>query len=430
MSRADAVSRVVLPYGSGEVTASVPAQNLYSILSPAPVEASEDPAGVVMRALQAPIGAPPLAVSARDAERVIILADDMTRQTPVRIIVPALLDELNAGGVHDEQVMVMIALGTHRPMTGEEIADRFGSAVTDRVEVVNHAWQDPGQLADLGDTSNGTPVRMNRAVIGADLVIGVGSVVPHHIAGFSGGAKIVQPGVSGVSTTGATHFLSTRTRRSYLGILDNPVRAEMEEIAERVGLKAVLNVVLDQSGRTARAVYGDVRTAFRAGAESARRVYGVPCSGLADIVVAGSHPCDIEFWQAHKALYPADLVVREGGTIIVVTPCPEGVSVTHQNLLDFAALTSDEIEERIDSGTITDVAGGALTLAWAKIRERASVSLVSDGISTEETRALGFAPHADLDAALAEALHKHGPQARVTVLTHAGDTLPIRGGTT
>ena len=427
MRRASEMKEVVLPYGGREITARVPVRNLYAVLSPNPVAPCADPVEEVKRALESPIGSPPLAVAARNAQRVVILADDLTRQTPVQTIIPVLLDLLNTGGVRDEQVTVLIALGTHRPMTGEEIENRFGPAVTSRVDLVNHAWQDPGQLVDLGDTANGTPVRINRSVMDAGFVVGVGSVVPHHIAGFSAGAKIVQPGVSGVATTGATHFLSTRTRRSYLGMLDNPIRAEMEDIAERVGLKTVLNAVLDQSGHLVRAFYGDFRSAFRSAVDATRRVYGVHFRGTADIVIAGSHPCDIEFWQAHKSLYPADLVVREGGTIIVVTPCPEGVSVAHQNLLDFAALRSEAIEALMDRGPVTDVAGGALALAWAKVRERASVCLVSGGISGEETRALGFAPFADLDTALAEAMHKHGSDSKVTVLTHAGDTLPIIG---
>ena len=159
-----------------------------------------------------------------------------------------------------------------------------------------------------------------------------------------------------------------------------------------------------------------------------RQVYGVSVPRQADIVVAGSHPCDIEFWQAHKSLYAADVAVRDGGTVIVVTPCPEGVSVTHQDMLGFTSLDATQIAARIDDGTIRDVVSGALALAWAKLRERVHISLVSDGISDEEAQALRFTPFAGLDEALAAALRRHGPDASVTVLTHAPDTLPILAG--
>jgi nickel-dependent lactate racemase len=419
---------VTLPYGDGQLTFHVPEKNLLAVLSPRPVTPSVDEAAEIRRALRSPIGAPPLALTVQGACRIVVVADDMTRLTPVKVILPILLDELYAGGVRDDQVSVLIALGTHRPMTESEIAARFGSEVTRRVNVVNSPWQEPGQLVDLGTTPNGTPIQVARQLVEADYVIGVGSVVPHHIPGYSAGAKIIQPGATGALTTGATHFLSTRTRRSYLGVVENPVRAEMEAIAERVGLKAVMNVVLDTAGRLVQAFYGDPRLAFRAGVELARQVYGVALPAQADIVIAGSHPCDIEFWQAHKSLYPADIAVRQGGTIIVVTPCPEGVAMTHQEMLNYTALDADTIQSLIENGTLCDVASGALALAWAKVRQRADVSLVSDGISEAEARALGFTPFASLNEAVEAALRKHGPQASATVLTHAPDMLPVLPG--
>jgi nickel-dependent lactate racemase len=418
-----------LPYGNQTITARLPATHLLAVVSPQPVAPCPDPAAEVRRALRNPIGAPPLSQAARGPQRrhqrAIIIADDLTRQTPVRVIIPAVLEELNAAGLDDGDISVLIALGTHRPMTSREIEDRFGPEVTGRVPVRNNPWADPAQLADLGVTPNGTPIHVGRQAVEAELLIGLGSIVPHHISGFSAGAKIIQPGVCGANTTGATHYFSTRTRRSYLGLVENPVRAEMEAIADHVGLRAVFNVVLDGNGRLVRAFYGDPGLAFRAGVDLARQVYGVATPSQAHIVVAGSFPCDIEFWQAHKSLYPADLSVRQGGTVIVVTPCPEGVSVTHQGMLNFTALDAEKIEACIEAGDIADVVSGGLALAWAKMRQRACISLVSDGISDEETRALGFTPFASLDDALAEALGRHGPEARVTVLTHAPEMLPI-----
>lgn len=422
-----------LPYGSEFMKFEIPEANLLAVGSPNPAAAGFAPAaagagGEIRRALGSPIGAPRLAEAARGAGGAVILADDMTRLTPAGEIIPALLDELNRAGLRDEQVTVVIALGTHRPMTETEIAARFGREVVERVRVINNPWRDPSEMADLGVTPRGTPVTVSRIVLETDFLIGVGSIVPHHIPGYSGGAKIVQPGVTGAATTGATHYLSTRAERSYLGQVENPVRAEIEEIAGRAGLKAVFNTVLDPHGRLVRAFYGDFIRAHRAGAAAARQVYGVPLPGLADIVVAGSHPCDIEFWQAHKTLYPAEMAVKPGGTIIVVTPCPEGVSVMHPDMLSVTGLEAEQIEGLIESGQIADVVSGALALAWAKVRRNAQVSLVSGGIGPEEARALGFTPYAAVTDALAAAFRRHGPDAKVTVLTHAPDSLPIFNG--
>ncbi|HEU5425012.1 MAG TPA: nickel-dependent lactate racemase [Nitrolancea sp.] len=418
-------ARVAIPYGDGAIEVDIPRRNLLAVLSPNPVAPASDPRAEIVRALAEPIAATPLREAAKGARQVAILADDLTRQTPVQLIIPALLDELGRAGVRDEQVTVVIALGTHRPMTEEEIELRFGAGVTGRVRVINNPWWDLEQLADLGVTPNGTPIVVSRLVLEADFVIGLGSIVPHHIPGYSAGAKIVQPGVSGAATTGATHYFSTRTRRSYLGEVENPVRHEMERIADQVGLSAILNTVLDSAGRVVQTFYGDHRAAFRAGVAVSREVYGIALADQTDIVIAGSHPCDIEFWQAHKALYPADIAVREGGTVIVMTPCPEGVSVTHQEMLRFTGLPSRKIETLIERGTIADVVSGGLALAWAKIRERERVSLVSGGISGEEARALGFTLFPSADEALAEALRRHGPDATVTVMTHAPELLPI-----
>ena len=427
---------VNLPYGEEFLRFEIPAANLLAIGTPRPVrprpglaaELTREPVDEIRRALANPIGAPRLCEAVLGAGSAVILADDMTRLTPVELLIPALLDELDLGGLRDDQVTVVIALGTHRPMTDEEITAHFGREVVERVRVINNPWQEPAEMVDLGVTRQGTPVSVSRVVMEAGFLIGVGSIVPHHIPGYSGGAKIVQPGVTGAATTGATHYLSTRSARSYLGQVENPVRAEIEDIAVRVGLKAILNGVLDTSGRLVQAFYGDFIQAHRAGVAVARRVYGVPLPGPADIVVAGSHPCDIEFWQAHKALYPAEMALKPGGTIIVVTPCPEGGSVMHPDILAVTGLDADQIEGLIEAGEIEDMVSGALALAWARVRSNAAISLVSGGIQAEEARALGFTPYGTVQAALDAAFRRHGPDASVTVLTHAPDSLPILPG--
>ena len=416
---------IPLPYGDDVLSLRLPARNLLAVLSPRHVPTCEDQAAEIQRAIESPIGIARLSEDARGARRVVIAADDLTRQTPVRVIIPLLLDELNRGGVTDQQVTVVIALGTHRYMTEAEIEQHFSPQITRRVRVVNNPWQDPAQLTDLGITPNGTPVLVSRIALESDYLIGLGSIVPHHIPGYSAGAKIVQPGVCGAVTTGATHYLSTRAPRSYLGTAENPVRAELEHIAGQVGLRAILNVVLDHAGQLVQAFYGDFIQAHRAGVRRAAQVYGVPAPGQADIVIAGSHPCDIEFWQAHKSLYPAEIAVKAGGTIIVVAPCPEGVSVMHRDMLEFTALPSERIDALVQDHTIHSMVSGAVALAWAKVREHANISLVSGGIPREDALALGHTPYASVEDAFEAALRRHGPDATVSVLTHAPEILPI-----
>lgn len=427
--KSDKNRRIDLKYNGKIKTLQVPSDRLLAVISPNQVTITDDPRAEILRALRAPVQAPPLAEAVRGARRVVIAADDMTRLTPVEVILPIIFDELNRGGVKDEQVTVLVALGTHRAMTRQELLEHFGPEVMRRVQVINNPWQDPAQMVDLGVTENGTPVSISRLALESDFLLGVGSIVPHHIPGYSGGAKIIQPGLTGAATTGATHFLSTRTRRYYLGMVENPVRTEMEQIADRVGLKAIFNVVLNSDGWLVRAFYGHPVAAHRAGAKVAAAVYGVPLPGLADVVLANAYPCEIEFWQSHKALYPADIAVKPGGVIVVHAACPEGVAVMHPEMLSFTGLPSSEIAARIEDGRIPDVTSGALALAWAKVRENASVYLVSEGITPDEARALGYTPFSDLESAVDAALASQGKDARLTVLTHAPDTLPIAPAT-
>lgn len=417
--------QVSLPYGSATISATIPAENLLGVYSPKDVESVADLKAEVVRALREPIGSAQLAELVQGKEKIVLVADDNTRLTPTNIIVPVLLDELNAAGIRDDQVTVVIALGTHRFMTQQEIAEKFGDETVRRVKIKNHPYKDPDSLIDLGLTVNGTHIAINKEVYEADFKMGIGSIVPHHIPGFAGGAKIVQPGVSGEKTTAETHLLSVQSPRSYLGILDNPVRRELDEIARRIGLNTIFNTVLNRHGEVVKGFFGDVEAAFRAGVETSLAVYSVELPQEADIVLAGSHPCDLEFWQAHKTLYPADRAVREQGIIILATPCYEGVAKTHAEMVEFAGYTPDEVRQLMARGEIHDEVAAALAIAWGQVRQRAAVYFVSGGVTHEEARKLSFTPFDSIQEALDYALNKLGPTAKVAVLTHAPDMLPV-----
>jgi nickel-dependent lactate racemase len=332
---------------------------------------------------------------------------------------------MNAAGVKDSQITIIIALGTHRFMTPEEILQKFGEEIVRRVAVRNHDYKNEAELIDLGTTPNGTHVTINREAWEADFKIGVGSIVPHHIPGYAGGAKIVQPGICGEQTTAETHLLSVKAPRSYLGVTENPVRAEVNAIARRVGLNTILNTVLNRYGEVVEAFFGDVVDAFDEGVKLSRNVYSIEIPEEADIVLSSSHPCDIEFWQAHKALYPSDLAVRAGGIIIVATPCPEGVAMMHQDILEVTRKDACGLREMVSCKLMQDEVAAALAIAWAQVKERASVYIVSDGICADDAEKLGFTHFETIQKALAAALRAKGDNARITVLTHAPDMLPV-----
>ena len=417
--------RISLPYGKETVEVSVPENQLIGVYSPKDIPPVADIQAEVRRALANPIASPSLRDLVRGKKNVVFVADDNTRLTPTDQLIPILLDECNAAGVADDQITVIIALGTHRFMTAEEILEKFGEETVRRVRIKNHPYKELAALVDLGVTDNGGRILINKDVVEADFKIGIGSIVPHHIPGYAGGAKIVQPGVSGEETTAYTHLLSVRAPRSYLGVLENPVRADLDIMARKVGLNTILNTVLNRHGQVVEAFFGDVEQAFRVGVKRAAQVYEVAIPEEADIVLSSSHPCDIEFWQAHKTLYPSDLAVKAGGIVIIVTPCYEGVAKTHCDILDVTSHSSEHIRNMVSAKQLHDEVAAALAIAWAQVKERESVFIVSDGICAEEAAKLGFRHFASAQAALEAAVAEKGLQARITVLTHAPDMLPV-----
>jgi nickel-dependent lactate racemase len=417
--------KIEFPYGDETCSVKIPETQFLDVLSPHDVPACPDSFAEIERALESPIQSLSISRLAQNRKNAVIVCDDITRPTPTDIILPLLLNGLNRGGLSDEQITVLIALGTHRSMTEDEILSKFGQETVERVRIINHAWDDPDVLVDLGKTGLGTPIEVNRLALDADLLVGVGCILPHHIPGYSGGAKIIQPGICGGATTGETHLLSVRHSRSMLGRLENPVRSEMEDIAGKVGLDAILNVVVNRKGELVRAVYGNFRDAFREGVTTCNQIYAVSCEGLAEIVVAGSYPCNLEFWQAHKALYPADAALVDGGTLVLVTPCPEGVARTHPEMLEITGKSSEEIDQISRLGKIPDLPSAALAMAWAQIRERIHVILVSEGIGPKEAEAIGFDWAESPQEGLERAMRGYPSHAKIRVMTHAPETLPV-----
>ena len=422
------MARIEFPY-PGIEGVDIPDGNLIAILEPrvAP-RAEEDDASEVRRALSSPIGTPRLRDMAPHGGSVLILIDDNTRNTPADRILPLLLEELGQGGVATKDVTIMIALGTHRPMTREETERKVGRAILDACRVVEHRWDRPEDLVRLDDTEHGTEVWVNRLLLSSDLVIGLGHITPHRVAGFSGGAKIVQPGVSGGVTTGQTHWISALyDGKDIMGARDNPVRREMDSVAKAAGLRFIVNVILDRDERIYRCVCGDPVEAHRAGCAASREIFGVPFGRYADIVVADSYPADCELWQAAKGIYSADLALAPGGTLVIVTPCPDGVANGHPELSELGYLPFREIDELVRNGKIDDLTLAAHIAHVGRIvldNGRRGI-LVSPGIDRTTTERLHMDYAATPSEALAMAFARNGADARVIVVKNGGDLLPV-----
>ncbi len=419
--------KIDFPYG-GIPSLQVNDDSLIAVLAPRIQEAANEPESMLIeRALRKPVGAPRLAELAAGKKSILILVDDYTRITPVHLILPAVLEEIRAAGASNKQVIILVASGTHRPMTTTEKSRRFGSEICSEYRVLDHSHDDLSRLVQLPTTPRGTEIWVNRAVVESDLVVGIGHIVPHRVAGFSGGGKIVQPGVCGAVTTGQTHWLSAQFEGAQImGRIDNPVRREIEDVAKAAGLSFIANAVLDAHGRVVTLACGSSLEAYRAGSLSAMDVFGVPMERTAEIVIADSYPSDMEMWQASKGVYSADLALERGGVLILVTPCTEGVSAEFPELARIGYRPFAEVDAMIRSGELKDLTLAAhLVHVGRVIREKATGIIVSPGIDEQTVRSLGFRPAKTPQEALAMAFELKGKGASMAVLRNGGEIMPI-----
>ncbi|WP_455278290.1 nickel-dependent lactate racemase [[Eubacterium] cellulosolvens] len=412
-----------MPYGKEkQVEIEIQKENLHFIAEKGTISTSDRWQEIIQTSIRDPIGRPPLRSMVKSNDKIVIIGDDITRPTPQDIIIPIVLDELNSVGVPDKNIRVIIGLGTHREMTKPEFRLKYGS-VEDRVEIINHDFSD--NLVNVGSTSSGIPIEVNRDVYDATVKIGIGNIVPHCYAGWGGGGKIIQPGVCGEKTTGMTHLMGGKVKpyTKILGEVDNDVRKEIEAAAEIVGLDFIINTVLDNREKIVNVVSGDPIRALRNGVDYARKIFCPKIPGSSDIIVVSSYPADIDYWQALKPLTYASSVVKQGGTIVLLSPCPDRVSPTHSDLRDKAKIGYENVLESVSSGESEDLVAAGALLLHSQILEKVNVICFSDGLRVSDKEALGFSHASSPQEALELAKEKHGRISKVGILK-CGEILP------
>lgn len=386
-------------------------------------------AAIVCDALRDPIGTPTLSELSRGKGKVLIVVDDNSRPTPVSRFIHCILDELLDAGILERQITIMAALGTHRPMTHAEMVEKLGEDVVSRYTCLNHEWDNPDALEYLGDTDQGAPVWVNRKVTESDLVIGIGAIMPIDICGYTGGGKILVPGLSGPETVNKMHWTRVYLPASeVVGHADNPIRSSIDALARKAGLNFIVNVILDSNGRVADAVTGDMIAAHREGCRRSEAHYKVGFHREYDIVVANSHPFDIEFWQANKALDTAGHFMRHGGVVILVTPCREGWSQTHgEEILQFGYPPIARVKELVERGDIRHSVVGVHMYQVGQVAvEKGTLVIVSDGLPRDEVERVGFRWAATPQEAFALARNVVGAKPTVAVLSNAARMIPSR----
>jgi nickel-dependent lactate racemase len=386
----------------------------------------EDTEAVVAASLAAPIGMPRLAQLVHADSRILIIVDDMSRPTPVHQIIPPMLAELARGGTRDANIRFLIALGTHRQMTGEEIAAKIGARAAARFPVINHEWDNPAALHNYGQL-DGARILLNRAMHESDVVIGVGSIAPHPAAGFSGGGKIIAPGVATGEAVGEFHWRSVHyAQKEVLGVRDNPMRERIDRIARLAGLTAIVNVVVDARSRIVRCFSGHPVEAHREGCDIAGECYRIAIHKpeTAGIFIIDTHPLDQDLWQGVKAMCALECIVPDGAVVIVVTPSPEGVSRQHPGVLESGYQGIAAATRLVESGHVDKITAHNI-VQGGRLVERTQAFMVSPGIAAEDIRKLGFTPFASVQEALNEGARRKGESARVIILGMGGEICPV-----
>lgn len=374
-----------------------------------------------------PIGCPPLKELVKNKKSILIVTDDNTRATPIKAILPYLLNELKKGGVPPDRVKILIASGTHRPMTYQEMARKFGNKIVSGYRIYNHSWNDKRALTSINSRICGKKIKVNKLAASSDFIIGLGSILPHATTGFSGGGKIILPGICGEETVEDMHWKALDFEiKDILGVYKNPMRKIVDTVARKAGLKFIVNTIVDTSNRFVRAVAGDPINAHKKGVEIAKKVFSVKIAHPADVVVADARPMDIDLRQAIKAIAASDLVVKKGGVIILNARCPEGISCQFPEFEAYGFSDPDGLKAKVDSGKIKGKLMAYTLIAIGRIlKYKAKVILVSKGVSREAAERMGFLWASSMKAAMKEAKKSVGKNARVIFLKRAGELLPL-----
>ena len=407
-------------FGNGIQSVNIDSRHIIKQLLPFGAPLPESERGEIERALNAPVGSGTLESIFRPGETVAIVISDITRPMPSYKVLIPIIDRLNKAGIPDSDITVVSALGSHRHQTREELSRLAGEECIRRVRVID---SDPDDCIRFGFTSRGTPVDITRSVALADRRICVGNVEFHYFAGFSGGYKAIMPGCSTPAAIQSNHKMMTENG-AYAGNIDtNPLRKDIDEAGRMVGVDYILNVVLDEHKNIVKAYAGDPVSAHRMACDYLRKMFGIPVGQKADIVICsqGGAPKDLNLYQTQKALDNAKHAVKDGGIIILVGACQEGLGGSVFEKWMTEARNPDELITNIRKNFVL---GGHKAAAIAMVLKKADIFMVSK-IDHKLVKNIFMKPFDTLNGAYLAAQRRFHGEGTVITMPFGGSTLPI-----
>jgi lactate racemase len=417
--------RVRLDYGTDGLEVDFPNERV-TVIEPVPRAGVPDPRATLLQAIRAPLESPPLRELVRPGHRIAISVCDITRAQPRREMIEAIFEELP--DVRPEDVTILIATGTHRINTEPEIERMLGRDIHQTFTVVNHDSRDPSTLGRAGMTSTGVEVFLNRAWLDADIRITTGFVEPHFFAGFSGGPKMVAPGLAGLKTVMTLHDVHHIGHPlATWGVTEgNPVHDDVREIARMVPVHFAIDVTLNREQQITAAFAGNVFAEHRAACAHAKATAMRQVPAPFDLVVTtnSGYPLDQNLYQAVKGMSAAAKIVKSGGTIICAAECRDGLpSHGSYGAVLASAPSPAKLLEMIAAP------GYSVPDQWqvqvqALIQTKADVLVKTNGLGPEQVRAAHFTPIDDVASAVQDTLRRAGAGATLCVLPQGPQTIP------
>jgi len=414
-----------LDYGTDGLLVTLPDERV-TVIEPISRPAAPDPRRTLLEAIRHPIDSPPLRDRARPGKRVAISVCDITRAQPRQLQIEALLEEMP--GVRDEDITILIATGTHRANTAAELERMFGASLVRRFRIINHDARDSKALRHVGTTTSGVPAYLNRAWLDAEVRITTGFVEPHFFAGFSGGPKMVAPGLAGLDTVMLLHDAARIAHPlSTWGVTEgNPIQRDVREIARMVPVDFALDVTLNREQKITAAFAGDILAQHRRACAYAKETVMRAVPKPFDVVLTtnSGYPLDQNLYQAVKGMSAAATIVKPAGTIVCAAECRDGLP----NHGSYGAVLASQ-PNPAQLLAMINAPGYSVPDQWqvqvqAQIQMKARVLVRTSGLDAAGVRAAHFEPVDDVAGAVREALDRAGADATLCVLPQGPQTIP------
>jgi len=422
---------ITLRYGRTGLPIEIPDDLDVSVLRLNPLPALIDEAQAIEESFRSPIGTPSLDRLAKGRESACIVISDVTRPVPNEKILTPMLACLHDSGIPEDKITILNATGLHRPNEGPELEEMIGKRIKEKYRVVNHAARDRAGQTPIGEVpfgSNGKSamVDIDSVYINSDLKITTGLVEPHLFAGYSGGRKLVCPGIASAETILQFHSpYMIGHPKSYAGnIRENVVHAMSRAVAGQVGVDFICNVTLSEERRLTGVFSGDLDEAHMAGIANVDRQSKVPCEP-SDIVITSvaGYPLDTTLYQAVKGMDGALPAIKPGGTLIVAASLSEGMGGSEFVKMCYSLTTVEEFMERIQNNDV--VIDQWQLQSTMQVLQKCEVMMVGDGVSAEDMRRCLLTPMPTVKDALNAALKKHGNNCKITVIPEGPYVTPV-----